>query len=246
MKTLRSIWAKYGVWILIGLPVVVIITYAAIMATATGPTPRIIAEPPTETEVTFDLERNRAFTAADGIVVIGDMSTPTAAPVTTPTISVPTDVSLASVSVPAVKIGGRYTLPEDAMMADGSIGALMIPAIRLTVNVYEAECEMEAMTHGLAHFYITSAWDGNVGLAGHNVNFDLTDGFFKNLYALKPRDTVIYTTALGSRTYAVQTIAEIAETDWSYLGRTEDNRITMITCISGKPEHRLVVQAVTI
>ncbi|MCL2433263.1 MAG: sortase, partial [Clostridia bacterium] len=57
-------------------------------------------------------------------------------------------------------------------------------------------------------------------------------------------DTIIYTTALGTRAYAVTVAREIAETDWSYLGRTEDDRITLITCISGKPHSRLVVQAV--
>ena len=39
-------------------------------------------------------------------------------------------------------------------------------------------------------------------------------------------------------------IKEIDETDWSMLGRTEDNRITMTTCIDGEPSKRLVVQAV--
>ena len=42
----------------------------------------------------------------------------------------------------------------------------------------------------------------------------------------------------------VTEIKEIDETDWSMLGRTEDNRITMTTCIDGKPSKRLVVQAV--
>ena len=35
----------------------------------------------------------------------------------------------------------------------------------------------------------------------------------------------------------------IAEDDWSYLGRTGENKITLITCISGQPTKRLVVQA---
>ena len=34
-----------------------------------------------------------------------------------------------------------------------------------------------------------------------------------------------YQTALGTRTYKVSEIKEIEETDWSMLGRTEDNRI---------------------
>ena len=38
----------------------------------------------------------------------------------------------------------------------------------------------------------------------------------------------------------------IEETDWSYLQETEDNRITLITCVANKPKNRLCVQAVEV
>jgi sortase (surface protein transpeptidase) len=44
----------------------------------------------------------------------------------------------------------------------------------------------------------------------------------------------------------VDSVTEIAETDWGMLGRTQDNRITLITCISGKPALRLCVQAIEV
>ncbi len=100
------------------------------------------------------------------------------------------------------------------------------------------------MTKGIAHFAHTSVWDGNIGLCSHNVNYDLSDGYFKNLYQLKEGDEVRLNTELGERIYAVTLIKEIPDTDWTALGRTPDNRISMITCISGKPEQRLLVQAV--
>ena len=37
---------------------------------------------------------------------------------------------------------------------------------------------------------------------------------------------------------------EIDSYDWSCLNSTNDNRITLITCIDDKPDKRLVVQAV--
>jgi LPXTG-site transpeptidase (sortase) family protein len=225
------------------------------MTTVTG-APKLLADAPTETEITFDMEANRAYTASDGVVVIPASvipadEAPAAAVDTSPAFYVSDDAVSQTASNPAsaaapVKIGGNYTIPEDVMMSDGSVGVLSIPKLSLAVNVYETEDEMEAMTHGLAHFKTTSAWSGNIGICGHNVNFDLTDGYFKNIHMLKAGDVINYTTALGSRNYAVETVAEIAETDWSYLGRTEDNRITLITCISGKPRSRLVVQAVAI
>ena len=41
-------------------------------------------------------------------------------------------------------------------------------------------------------------------------------------------------------------IKEISEDDWSALTRTEDNRITLVTCITGKPNMRLMVQALEV
>lgn len=137
-----------------------------------------------------------------------------------------------------------FTLPEKAALDEsGCIGVLAIPKIGLTVNVYEAEDEMEAMDKGAAHFRSTSAWDGNVGLSAHNVNLNGTDGYFKNLYTLKVGDTLSYETALGGRVYEVTKVKTISADDWSELSRSTENRVTLITCISGQPEKRLMVQA---
>ena len=146
----------------------------------------------------------------------------------------------------AVATYNAFTLPEKAMLDEenGSIGVLSIPALGLSVNVYEAEDEMAAMSRGVAHFKSTSAYDGNVGLSAHNINFDGTDGYFKNLYTLKAGDTVSYKTALGEREYEVSLVKTISETDWSYLSRSTENRLTMVTCISGKPTQRVLVQAI--
>lgn len=146
----------------------------------------------------------------------------------------------------AVATYNAFTLPEKAMLDEenGSIGVLSIPALGLSVNVYEAEDEMEAMGRGVAHFKSTSAYDGNVGLSAHNINFDGTDGYFKNLHTLKTGDTVSYKTALGEREYEVSLVKTISETDWSYLSRSTENRLTMVTCVSGKPAQRVLVQAI--
>jgi len=244
MNRIKALCSSYGGWMLLALPVVVVVLCLAV--SAAKPEPRTIAEPPTETEITFDMDKNRAYTAEDGVIVIGDMVTPAAAKTeAAPLVAATETASEAAPTVAAAtaKVGGAYTLPEDTLMADGSIGLLSIPKLNLAVNVFETDDEMEAMSHGLAHFKTTSAWSGNIGLCGHNVNFDLTDGYLKNLHTLKIGDSISYKTALGSRTYTVETVTEIAETDWSYLGRTEDDRVTLITCISGKPTMRLVVQA---
>ena len=48
------------------------------------------------------------------------------------------------------------------------------------------------------------------------------------------------------RTYHVKTIKIIEDTDWSYLQKTKDNRITLITCVANEPTKRLCVQGLEI
>ena len=136
---------------------------------------------------------------------------------------------------------GNYTLPESAQLENGSIGQLIIEKIDISAPVYETDDEMEAMKKGVAHYKISSAWDGNVGLCAHNGTASYC--WFRDLHKLEIGDEVVYKTALGSRIYLVSTVKEISETDWSMLGRTDDNRLTMTTCIDGKPDKRLCVQA---
>jgi len=139
---------------------------------------------------------------------------------------------------------GNHTPVEQAQMEDGSIGVLTIEKIGLSVNVYESPDQMEDMSKGAAHFPHTSAWDGNVGLSAHNINFDGTDGYFKDLYQLAEGDEIAYRCELGERTYIVEAVRAIDASDWTQLGHADENRLTLITCISGKPEQRLCVQAV--
>lgn len=136
-----------------------------------------------------------------------------------------------------------YTLPEKTVLEGDCLGVLTIPAIGLEMKVYEAEDEMEAMLKGGAHYKDTSAWDGNVGISAHNSGVP-DCASFGNLQKLRKGDAIFYKTSLGERQYKVETILEISDEDWSWLGRTADNRITLTTCVTGKPDKRFLVQAV--
>lgn len=127
-----------------------------------------------------------------------------------------------------------------------SLGVLMIEKIGLECHVYDAgpDTVMEAMKKGAAHYKSTSYFQGNIGLSAHNGNASYS--FFDRLPQLRKGDIITYTTELGEKRYEVCTIAAIADDDWSYLGRTEDNRITLTTCITGQPNQRLCVQGVEI
>lgn len=199
---------------------------------------RTEATPPSESEITFDMNANKAYTAEDGVVVI-----PAADRTERPgLISDPTKIWKNADTLSTE----NYTLPEDTELDDGSIGILSIPKLNLSAPVYETEAggEIETMTKGIAHFAVTSAWDGNIGLCSHNVAPAGAVAYFRDIYKLQTGDSLSYKTALGEREYKVSTVKEIPEDDWSALTRTEDNRLTLVTCITGKPTMRLLVQAV--
>lgn len=246
-SVLQGVVTHWWAWALLGLPVAALILYLTVSSVPE----HIVTEaaPPTEKEVTFDMEVNKAYTADDGLIVIKPEAVQTrtlSASVEAGSAAAPATVDYTPEKVWEQDTAATYnnfTMPEKAEMQDGSLGVLIIPKLGVSANVFETDNQMEDMSHGVAHFKSTSAWEGNIGLSAHNVNFDLTDGYFKNLFLLGEGDEIVYSTQLGERRYSVTTVAEIADDDWSYLGRTEDNRITLITCISGKPAKRLCVQA---
>ena len=106
-------------------------------------------------------------------------------------------------------------------------------------KVYEEE-SLENMKKGVGHFKSTSCWDGNVGLAAHNRGIAVT---FGQIHTLNAGDKIVYTTKLGTRTYEVYFVGQVQETDMSKLQRTNENIVTLITCVNDVPELRWCVQA---
>lgn len=68
---------------------------------------------------------------------------------------------------------GSYWTPaytavtEDLYYTAGHLGTLKIPAINLTVKVYQGT-DSAALAKGAGHFSNTSIWNGNVAFAAHN------------------------------------------------------------------------------
>ena len=147
-------------------------------------------------------------------------------------------------SAPPVTHGNeQFTLFAAAMMPGGNLGILNIPRMGLTVNVYDIPDEIEAMRTGVAHLRETSAWVGNVGIAGHDSG---QGDFFRNLNQLEVGDEIRFTTALGTKTYSVVSSMVVHESNWELLQRTADNRITLVTCVQFDGSRRLLVQAVEV
>lgn len=120
------------------------------------------------------------------------------------------------------------------------IGIIKIDKINYEGLIYEGT-SLDILSKGVGHFENSAYFEGNVCLANHN-----TIGQWSKLYTLKINDLIEYTSFLGKKTYKVITIKEIEETSWDMLKQTEDNKITLITCVKGKPSKRLCVQGIEV
>lgn len=117
--------------------------------------------------------------------------------------------------------------------------AINIPIIDLTAPIEET-VNKEVMNRSVGHFDNTSKWDGNVGLGAHNRGYKVN--YFANIKNLKKGDIINYIYNGKTRQYLVTNIVIIKDTDWSYLEKTEENKITLITCVENEPNYRRCIQ----
>lgn len=120
---------------------------------------------------------------------------------------------------------------------------LEIPKINLKANINFGTTE-EVMNEFIGHFDNTEVWTGNIGLAAHNRGYPVN--YFGRLKELQIGDEIKYTTVYGIKTYKVDISTIIEDTDWSYLQKTEENKLTLITCVENEPKYRRCIQAIEI
>lgn len=121
-----------------------------------------------------------------------------------------------------------------------NIWRLEIPKIGLKATISEGTSQ-SVLNKYIGHFTETVRKNGNVGLAAHNRGFAVN--YFSKLNKLSKNDIIYYTYKGVRKKYKVVYKKRIHYTDWSKLYYTNDERITMITCVKNKPHLRLCVQA---
>lgn len=94
----------------------------------------------------------------------------------------------------------------------------------------------------VGHFEDTSYLEGNVCLCSHNRGSNAA--FFENLKNAKNGMEIEYITKYETKKYEISEIKKIEETDLTVLNPTEDNRITLITCVENQRNLRLCVTGV--
>ncbi len=118
---------------------------------------------------------------------------------------------------------------------------LEIPRIFLEAEIAEGT-NKEVMDVAIGHFEESSKTAGNVCLAAHNRGYPVN--YFQNLKLLKKGDTIYYRYKEFTKEYVVTENNIIEDTDWTYLEETEENTLTLITCIENEPEYRRCVRAI--
>jgi len=118
-----------------------------------------------------------------------------------------------------------------------------IPKINLIAQIAEGTTD-EVMNKYVGHFENTPIYNGNPCLAAHNRGYPVN--YFGRIKELVKDDVIIYKTVEGTRKYKVSLITIIKDTDWNNLKNTNDNRITLITCVENQPEYRRCIQATEI
>ena len=132
---------------------------------------------------------------------------------------------------------GFTKVTSDMYYSSGHLGMLKIPAIDLSVKIYEGT-DSDTLHKGVGHFEDSSIWSGNVALAGHNRG---TMQPFNKLHKLEVGDEVTLKTKLGTRTYKVVSVSKIDYDDRSGLAVTRENRLTLYTCVQDESEYRWCV-----
>lgn len=120
---------------------------------------------------------------------------------------------------------------------------LEIPIINLKAPIEEGTTK-EVMDIAIGHFEETQKNTGNIGLAAHNRGYE--KNYFEKLKQLKEGDEIYYYYQENKRKYVVTNTGIIKDTDWSYLEETEENKITLITCVENQPEYRRYVQGIEV
>lgn len=116
-----------------------------------------------------------------------------------------------------------------------------IPCLNLSAEIAEGTTK-EVMNQFIGHFEESKRWIGNVCLAAHNRGYE--NNYFSDLRKLKEGDKIIYHYKSSIREYVVEKNFIIQDTDLSCLEDTEDNCITLITCVENEPNYRRCVKSI--
>lgn len=123
------------------------------------------------------------------------------------------------------------------------IWQIEIPKINLIAPIAEGTSQ-EVMLEYVGHFENTEILNGNIGLAAHNRGYPIN--YFARIKELEIGDKIIYKIKNDTKEYSINLSTIIEDTDWSYLQETNENKITLITCVENEPSKRRCIQGIEV
>ena len=100
--------------------------------------------------------------------------------------------------------------------------------------------DLNTLEKGVGHFQETTKEKGNICLAGHNIGITVSP--FIHIHKLEKSDLLYYKYNGKTYKYILDFKKEIKDTDFTYIKNTKENCLTIITCIVGKKDKRLVLR----
>ena len=118
---------------------------------------------------------------------------------------------------------------------------IQIDKIALKAPIQEGTSK-EILDDYVGHFEESSKDLGNICLAAHNRGYK--NNYFSRLKELQEGDEIKYIYKDIEKIYIVTKHEIIQNTDWSNLEPTEENTITLITCVENEPKYRRCIQGI--
>ncbi len=149
-----------------------------------------------------------------------------------------------------VQFKADFTVQEDITQKDqlssnyleeNEAWYIQIDKIELKAPIQEGTTQ-QIMEDFVGHFEESSKDFGNVCLAAHNRGYK--NNYFSRIKELQEGDEIRYKYKNIEKTYIVTKHEIIENTDWSNLEKTEENKITLITCVENEPEYRRCIQGI--
>ncbi len=110
-----------------------------------------------------------------------------------------------------------------------------IPKVGLIANIAEGT-DKEILDEYVGHFENTKRRKGNIVLAAHNRGYRVN--YFSGIKDLEIGDEIKYKYNEYEASYKVVSKEVIEDTDLTKLENTEDDIITLITCVEDRPSFR--------
>lgn len=115
---------------------------------------------------------------------------------------------------------------------------IIIPQINLEAPIAEGT-DTEILNKYIGHFEETPRKNGNIALAAHNRGYEVN--YFSRLKELKPNNNIYYIYNDYKQCYKIISKKIIQDTYIEVLDNTNEDTITLITCVENRPSLRLCI-----